>query len=79
MNQTSCDFNRYTYKEEVISMDTAALSMSLSEAYFGQSVGIELTKNVLDASKEDASQIIDMLQALPAPHPTLGKSIDIKG
>lgn len=60
-------------------MDTAALSMSLSEAYFGQSVGIELTKNALEASKQDVSQMIDMLQAPQAPHPTLGKSIDIRG
>lgn len=57
-------------------MDIAALSIGLSQASLGQSVGIALVKNVMDTEQQNANQMVEMLQA---PHPDLGNSIDLKG
>jgi len=61
---------------EVIFLDIAALSVSMHQASLGQSVSIALTKKALDNTQQNATQMIEMLQA---PHPTLGNSIDLKG
>lgn len=57
-------------------MDIAALSTGLSQASLSQSVGIAITKKVMDTSQQSAEQMIQMIQA---PHPNLGNSIDLKG
>lgn len=57
-------------------MDIAALSMGMSNASLSQSVSIALTKKTMDMAQQNAGQMVQMLQA---PHPTLGKSIDVKG
>ncbi|WP_083255977.1 YjfB family protein [Domibacillus iocasae] len=57
-------------------MDIAALSMGMSNASLSQSVSIALTKKTMDMAQQNANQMVQMLQA---PHPTLGKSIDVKG
>lgn len=58
-------------------MDIAALSMGMSNASLGQSVSLALTKKTMDLAQQNANQMVQMLQQ--APHPTLGKSIDLKG
>lgn len=57
-------------------MDIAALSMGMSQASLSQSVSIALTKKTMDMAQQNANQMVQMLQA---PHPTLGKSVDLKG
>jgi hypothetical protein len=57
-------------------MDIAALSIGMNQASLGQSVGLALAKQVMDLAQQSASQMTEMIQA---PHPTLGKSIDLKG
>lgn len=57
-------------------MDIAALSIGMSQASLGQSIGIALTKKTMEAAQVNNQQLLNMLKA---PHPTLGKSIDIKG
>ncbi|WP_082087831.1 YjfB family protein [Domibacillus indicus] len=57
-------------------MDIAALSVGMTQASLSQSVSIALTKKTMDMAQQNANQMVQMLQA---PHPTLGKSIDVKG
>jgi len=57
-------------------LDIAALSVNMHQASLGQSINIALTKMSLDSTQQNATQIMEMLQA---PHPTLGNSIDLKG
>lgn len=57
-------------------MDIAALSIGLSQASLGQSVGIALAKTVMDTAQQNTSQMLEMVQA---PHPNLGHTIDLKG
>lgn len=57
-------------------MDIAALSIGMGQASLGQSVSIALTKKTMDMAQQNANQMVQMLQA---PHPTLGKSVDLKG
>lgn len=57
-------------------LDIAALSMGMSQASLSQSVSIALTKKTMDMAQQNANQMVQMLQA---PHPTLGKSVDLKG
>ncbi|WP_082220192.1 YjfB family protein [Domibacillus robiginosus] len=57
-------------------MDIAALSVGMSQASLSQSVSLALTKKTMDTAQQNASQ---MVQMLPAPHPTLGQSVDVKG
>jgi hypothetical protein len=57
-------------------MDIAALSIGMNQASLGQSVSLALTKKVMDTAQQNASQMTEMLQAA---HPSLGKSIDLKG
>ena len=57
-------------------MDIAALSIGLHQASLSQSVGIALVKKAMDTSQQNANQMLEMI---PAPHPNLGTSIDLKG
>lgn len=55
-------------------MDIAALSIGLKQASLSQGVGIALTKKAMDTAEQNSDQLLKMLEA---PHPTLGKSIDL--
>ncbi|WP_442599811.1 YjfB family protein [Neobacillus sp. D3-1R] len=57
-------------------MDIAALSIGMNQASLSQSVGIALTKKVMETSEQNSVQLLKMMEA---PHPHLGQSIDIKG
>jgi len=60
----------------VKTLDIAALSIGLKQASLSQNVGIALAKKVMETSQQSNEQL---LKAIEAPHPTLGKSIDMKG
>jgi len=57
-------------------LDIAALSIGLNQASLNQNVSIALAKKVMKTSQQSNEQ---MLKAMEAPHPNLGKSIDVKG
>lgn len=57
-------------------LDIAALSIGMNQASLSQGVSIALAKKVMETSQQNANQMIEMIQA---PHPNLGKSIDLKG
>lgn len=60
-------------------MDIAALSTAMSQVNLGQQVSIALTKKVMDTAEVNAAALTEMLKtsSVQAPHPTLGKNIDI--
>lgn len=60
-------------------MDVAALSTVMSQVNLGQQVGIAMTKMVMDTAETNAAALTEMLKTstVQAPHPTLGKTIDI--
>ncbi|MFT4417183.1 YjfB family protein [Fredinandcohnia humi] len=57
-------------------MDIAALSIGMNQASLAQNVGIALSKKVMETAEQNNNQLLKMLEA---PHPHLGKSIDLKG
>jgi hypothetical protein len=57
-------------------MDIAALSINLNQASLGQGIGIALAKRTMEAAQQNSQEMLKMLEA---PHPSLGKSIDLKG
>ncbi|MBO1510835.1 YjfB family protein [Metabacillus sp. BG109] len=57
-------------------MDIAALSINLNQASLGQSVSIALAKKTMEVAQQNNQEMLKMLEA---PHPSLGKSIDLKG
>ena len=65
-----------TNDEGVKTLDIAALSIGLNQASLSQDVSIALAKKVMETSQQSNEQL---LKALEAPHPNLGKSIDLKG
>jgi Putative motility protein len=57
-------------------LDIAALSIGMHQASLGQNISIALAKKTMAAAQQNSQ---DMLKMLEAPHPNLGKSVDIKG
>jgi hypothetical protein len=57
-------------------LDIAALSIGVHQASLGQSISIALASKVMEISQQNANQLLEMI---PAPHPHLGKSVDLKG
>ena len=55
-------------------MDIAALSISLNEQKLMQDASLAVTKQTLDIVQQTSDQLVEMIDA---PHPILGKSIDI--
>ncbi|CAI9395140.1 YjfB family protein [Niallia sp. Sow4_A1] len=55
-------------------MDIAALSIGMNQARLSQNVGIALTKKAMNTAEQNSDQLLKMLEA---PHPTLGKSVDM--
>ncbi|MEJ9211891.1 YjfB family protein [Bacillus smithii] len=60
-------------------MDIAALSVGLHQFQLQQSVGIALTRKAMDTVQIQSQEMINMIQqsAVPAPHPTSGRKIDV--
>lgn len=57
-------------------MDIAALSMVMSQSRVQQSAGISLMKMAMDTSKENATQITEMIKN-SAVDPNLGSHLDV--
>ncbi|WP_456273242.1 YjfB family protein [Bacillus sp. AK031] len=53
-----------------------SFSLSKAQAALGQKVSLAVTKKALDMTEQKNQQTVEMLKA---SHPTLGKSIDLKG
>lgn len=62
-------------------MDIAALSIGMQQANLHQQVDLSLMKKVMETAETNGQAMANMLQqmAVPAPHPTLGNRIDVKG
>lgn len=65
-----------TNDEEVKTLDIAALSIGVNQASLSQNVSIALAKKVMETSQQSNEQL---LKTLEAPHPNLGKSLDVRG
>jgi hypothetical protein len=52
-------------------------SLSKAQASLGQKVSLAMTKKAMDTTEQKGNQMVEMLKA--SQHPTLGKSIDLKG
>ncbi|MDR4145145.1 putative motility protein [Bacillus paranthracis] len=48
--------------------------MGMKQESLTQNVGIALTKKAMDTAEQNSDKLLIMLEA---PHPTLGKSIDL--
>lgn len=61
-------------------MDVAALSVAMSNHQLKNDVGLAMMSNIKDLMNDQGQQLIKMLDQAnsPAPHPTLGHTIDIK-
>ncbi|MFD1736757.1 YjfB family protein [Bacillus salitolerans] len=61
-------------------MDIAALSVMMSQANAKQSTDLSLLKVAMESAEQTGDNLTKMLEgSSPAPHPTLGKSIDLRG
>ncbi len=59
-------------------MDIAALSIMMSQSQLAQNVSIAVADLAMEQQQANMKQMTELLtQATPAPHPTLGKTIDI--
>lgn len=58
-------------------MDIAALSMALNQSKVQQDAGIAVMKMAMDAGKETAAQMTEMIETV-AVDPNRGRHIDIK-
>lgn len=61
-------------------MDIAKLSIAKSNYNLRLETSLAMTKQVKELSEQIGDQFIDMLEksTSPAPHPTLGNSVDMK-
>ncbi|MZQ75869.1 MAG: putative motility protein [Peptoclostridium sp.] len=59
-------------------MDIAALSIVMNQSKVQQDAGIAVMKMAMDAGKETAAKITDMIETV-AVDPNRGRHIDIKG
>lgn len=60
-------------------MDIAALSVSMSQSSLQQQAGVAVASLAMNASKQQGSQLVNLMNQSTPPHPTLGHSIDLKG
>lgn len=62
-------------------MDIAGMSAVMQQSKTMQQVDIALAKKIMDQTETDGKNLTKMLEqsSVQAPHPTAGKSIDIKG
>jgi hypothetical protein len=63
---------------EELQMDIAALSIGMSQSQLQQSVSLAVTKKAMDNSETQSNGLLQLMNTASAPHPTLGKSIDIQ-
>lgn len=61
-------------------MNIPGLSILLNQSNLQQQVDLSLMKQAMNTSEANVTDLIDMLEQSPAqaPHPTLGKQLDIK-
>ncbi|WP_435367802.1 YjfB family protein [Priestia koreensis] len=63
-----------------MNMDIAALSVNMHQTSLQQDVSIALMKKTMNIAQVNAQAMNQLLmQAAPAPHPTSGHHIDVKG
>ncbi|HHY74984.1 MAG TPA: putative motility protein [Bacillus bacterium] len=62
-------------------MDIAALSSAIGQVNLGQQVSVAILEKAMDTAGVNAEALTEMLKTsgVEAPHPTLGKIIDIRG
>ncbi|EPY2271637.1 YjfB family protein [Clostridium sporogenes] len=58
-------------------MDIGGLSMSLNQGKLAQAVSLSLMKITMNASKENAVQMTEMIKE--SVNPNIGQNIDLKG
>ncbi|MDQ0719673.1 MULTISPECIES: YjfB family protein [Paenibacillus] len=58
-------------------MDIAALSMAMSQASVVQSASLQVMSITKDMAQQQGQQMTEMLKSVPAPHPNLGRSLDL--
>lgn len=59
-------------------MDIAALSTQLAQVNLIQNVSLAVTNMAMDAQQQMSTDLVESLEtSVPAPHPTLGQTIDI--
>lgn len=60
-------------------MDIAAMSVAMANQQVKADASLAVMNNVKDVLEQQGEQLIEMLKAteIPAPHPTLGHSIDL--
>lgn len=60
-------------------MDIASLSMAMSQQRVQVDASLALMNQTKQLSEDMGDRLIDMLEKSVPAHPTLGKSIDLKG
>ncbi|MEC5424499.1 putative motility protein [Virgibacillus sp. C22-A2] len=62
-------------------MDIAALSIGMANQRVRSEAGLAIMGNVMNVMEQQGLQLMEMLQQpiSPAPHPSLGKQVDLKG
>lgn len=62
-------------------MDIAALSMAMANQHVRSNAGIAVMDNSMKMMEQQGQGLVQMLQqeSPVAPHPSLGKQIDLKG
>jgi hypothetical protein len=65
---------------EDFTMDIAAMSVIMAHQQIRTDASVAIMNNVKDLVQQQGRQLIEMLEqsGSPAPHPSLGKTIDIK-
>ncbi|KAA8786038.1 hypothetical protein ABIE27_001781 [Paenibacillus sp. 4624] len=60
-------------------MDIAAMSMAMSQASMAQAASLKVMSMTKDMAEQQGQQMNELLKSTPAPHPNLGRSLDISG
>lgn len=58
-------------------MDIAALSVAKSQASVAQAASLQVMSMTKDMAQQQGQQMAEMLKSASAPHPNLGRSLDI--
>ncbi|MFF5994487.1 YjfB family protein [Lysinibacillus sp. KU-BSD001] len=58
-------------------MDIAALSIAMNQSQLMQNVSLAVSDMAMEQQQVQTQQMVETMQSVDAPHPTLGKAIDI--
>ena len=58
-------------------MDIAALSIAMSQSQLMQNVSLAVADQVMETQQLQVQQMTELMETVDAPHPNLGKMIDI--